>query len=50
VPVAVFVIRALFQIGAILGQRHKRFMLRWRFGRLLGEKIEHGVVSLFGLR
>jgi hypothetical protein len=24
--------------------------LRWRFGRLLGEKIEHGVVPLFGLR
>jgi hypothetical protein len=50
VPVSVFVIGALFQIGAILGQGYKRFMLGWRFGRLRGKKIEHGLVPLFGLR
>jgi hypothetical protein len=25
-------------------------VLGWRFGRLRGEKIEHGLVPLFGLR
>jgi hypothetical protein len=37
VPVPILIIRALFQIGAALGQNHKRLVLRWRFGRLRGE-------------
>jgi hypothetical protein len=43
-PVTVFVIRALFQTGAITRQAYQRFVLGWRFKRLCGEKIEHGLV------
>jgi hypothetical protein len=37
VPIAAPIVWAVFQLSAALSQDHKRFVLRWRFGRLLGE-------------